>query len=119
MSILEVVKDRLGEPTGSGEWVCPFCARHGTAGLLAVRTDPPAFYCPTCGHGGDAVRFVAMYDRISIPQAEEKLAGSAPKAAEEPTSFYAPDVVARPRFATDVSKGKRLRFEGRLEKAST
>lgn len=110
MSIFEVVKARLGEPTGSGEWACPFCSRHGAHGLMAVRAEPPTFYCATCGHGGDAVKFVAMYDRISLPQAAEKLAGPQPQT--EATSAYtkpyqAPDVVAKPRFAPELIRGKR------------
>ena len=102
MSIIEVVKARLGEPTGSGEWVCPFCTRHGAVGLMAVRVEPPVFYCPTCGHGGGVVKFVSMFDRISVPQAEEKLA-----AKDAPNVYKAPDVVARPRFAPELFRGKR------------
>jgi DNA primase len=116
MSILEVVKSRLGEPTGSGEWACPFCARHGAVGALSVRAEPPTFYCPQCGHGGDAVKFVAMYDRISPTQAEEKLAG--PQPAQPPQTYHAPDVVARPRFSTDMLRGK-FRVDSRMEKASS
>ena len=104
MSIIEVVKARLGEPTGSGEWVCPFCTRHGAVGLMAVRVEPPVFYCPTCGHGGNAIKFVSMFDRISATQAEEKLAG--PDEAP-PTVYKAPDVVSHPRFAPELFRGKR------------
>ena len=105
MSIIEVVKARLGEPTGSGEWVCPFCTRYGAVGLMAVRLEPPVFYCPTCGHGGNAIKFVSMFDRISIPQAQEKLAGADESPA--PNVYKAPDVVARPRFTPELFRGKR------------
>jgi len=106
MSIIEVVKARLGGPTDSGEWACPFCARHGVPALMGVRQEPAVFYCPTCGHGGDAVKFVSMFDRISVPQAQEKLAGYEPPA---PTTYMAPDVVAKPRFAPELIRGRRTR----------
>ena len=104
MSIIEVVKARLGEPTGSGEWVCPFCTRYGAVGFMAVRVEPPVFYCSTCGHGGNAIKFVSMFDRISATQAEEKLAA---KDASAPTVFKAPEVVSHPRFAPELFRGKR------------
>lgn len=52
--------------------VCPFHDDHDPS--LSVNTDLQIYKCFVCGHGGNAIRFVQEYEKISFPEAIRKTA---------------------------------------------
>ena len=59
--------------------ICPF--HGGKIEALNVHSALQYFKCPSCGKGGDVIRFVMQMDKISFEEAVTKLAarGNIPK----------------------------------------
>lgn len=55
--------------------LCPFHNDHRPS--LSVNPAKQIFKCFACGAGGDVLKFVQMYERLTFPQAVERLAGRA------------------------------------------
>jgi DNA primase len=69
--------------------LCPFHEDKDPS--LSVNPAKNLWQCFGCGIGGDAIRFVELFDKVSFPEAVAKLAGNNPpsppaKAAERPTA---------------------------------
>ncbi|MCP4022295.1 MAG: hypothetical protein GY729_10670, partial [Desulfobacteraceae bacterium] len=56
--------------------LCPF--HEDTDPSLSVNPAKKLWNCFGCGAGGDAIRFVEMYDRLEFPDAVKQLAGVIP-----------------------------------------
>ncbi len=52
--------------------ICPFHDDHDPS--LSISREKQIFKCFTCGTGGDAIRFVQLYENISFKEALEKVA---------------------------------------------
>ncbi|HMA46438.1 MAG TPA: CHC2 zinc finger domain-containing protein, partial [Frankiaceae bacterium] len=73
------IADVIGEhvrlrPAGGGglKGLCPFHEEKTPS--LSVRPHVGAFHCFGCGEGGDVISFVQKLDRLSFPEAVERLA---------------------------------------------
>ncbi len=52
--------------------LCPFHQEKTPS--FNVRADPPIFHCFGCGEGGDVFKFAMLYERLTFPEAVEKVA---------------------------------------------
>ena len=71
--------------------LCPF--HNDTEPSLSVNPAKNLWNCFGCGAGGDAVRFVEMFDKLEFPDAVRQLAGAIPGAvpadsSEAPAETY-------------------------------
>ncbi len=75
-NIVQVVQERVPlKPGGAAAWkgLCPF---HGEkTPSFQVNGDKGLFHCFGCGVGGDVIKFVELYDKVSFPDAVRQLAG--------------------------------------------
>jgi DNA primase len=64
---------------------CPFHDDQNPS--LSVNTEEKLWKCFGCGAGGDAIRFIELFDKVGFREAVEKLSGSAPAVggAREPS----------------------------------
>ena len=67
--------------------LCPFHAEETPS--FSINPAKNLWQCFGCGTGGDAIRFVELFDKVSFPEAVEKLGGSQP-APVKPASPAAP-----------------------------
>ena len=83
--IVQVVQERGIQLRRSGTaWkgLCPF---HGEkTPSFQVNGDKGFFHCFGCGVGGDAIKFVELFDKVTFPEAVRQLAGRAGLAVPEP-----------------------------------
>lgn len=83
--IVQVVQERGVQLRRSGTaWkgLCPF---HGEkTPSFQVNGDKGFFHCFGCGVGGDAIKFVELFDKVTFPEAVRQLAGRAGLAVPEP-----------------------------------
>src|SRR5207248_11333711 len=73
-SIVQVVQERVPLKPGGSAWkgLCPF---HGEkTPSFQVSADKGLFHCFGCGVGGDVIKFVELYDKITFPEAVRQLA---------------------------------------------
>ena len=74
--IVQVVQERGVQLRRSGTaWkgLCPF---HGEkTPSFQVNGDKGFFHCFGCGVGGDAIKFVELFDKVTFPEAVRPLAG--------------------------------------------
>jgi DNA primase len=82
--IVQVVQERgvvLKRSGTSWKGLCPF---HGEKTPSFHVYDKGIFKCYGCGVGGDVIKFVELYDKISFPEAVRQLAGRVGMAVPEP-----------------------------------
>ncbi len=72
--IVQVVQERVPLRRSGAAWkgLCPF---HGEkTPSFQVNGDKGVFHCFGCGVGGDVIKFVELYDKITFPEAVRQLA---------------------------------------------
>jgi DNA primase len=72
--IVQVVQERVPLRRSGATWkgLCPF---HGEkTPSFQVNGDKGVFHCFGCGVGGDVIKFVELYDKITFPEAVRQLA---------------------------------------------
>ena len=72
--ILQIVQERVPLRRMGTSWkgLCPF---HGEkTPSFVVHDDKGYFHCFGCGVGGDVIKFVELYDKVSFPDAVRQLA---------------------------------------------
>src|SRR4051794_24182466 len=77
VDIVQVVQERVQLRKSGATWkgLCPF---HGEkTPSFHVNGDKGFFHCFGCGVGGDVIKFVELYDKVSFPEAVRQLAGRA------------------------------------------
>ncbi len=75
--IVQVVQERVPLKKAGVTWkgLCPF---HGEkTPSFHVNGDKGFFHCFGCGVGGDVIKFVELYDKVSFPEAVRQLAARA------------------------------------------
>ena len=75
--IVQIVNERVQVRRSGTTWkgLCPF---HGEkTPSFHVYGDKGFFKCFGCGVGGDVIRFIELYDKISFPEAVRQLAARA------------------------------------------
>jgi DNA primase len=73
--IVQVVQERVPLRRAGTSWkgLCPF---HGEkTPSFNVHGDQGYFKCFGCGVGGDVIKFVELYEKLSFPEAVRQLAG--------------------------------------------
>ena len=74
VDIVQVVQERVPLRKAGVTWkgLCPF---HGEkTPSFHVNGDKGFFHCFGCGVGGDVIKFVELYDKVSFPEAVRLLA---------------------------------------------
>jgi DNA primase len=82
--IVQVVQERVPLRRSGTAWkgLCPF---HGEkTPSFQVNGDKGFFHCFGCGVGGDVIKFVELFDKITFPEAVRQLAARAGLAVPEP-----------------------------------
>jgi DNA primase len=72
--IVQVVQERVPLKRSGSAWkgLCPF---HGEkTPSFQVNGDKGVFHCFGCGVGGDVIKFVELYDKVTFPEAVRQLA---------------------------------------------
>ena len=75
VDIVQVVQERVPLRKSGATWkgLCPF---HGEkTPSFHVNGEKGFFHCFGCGVGGDVIKFVELYDKVSFPEAVRQLAG--------------------------------------------
>ena len=81
--IVQVVQERVQLRRSGVAWkgLCPF---HGEkTPSFQVNGDKGFFHCFGCGVGGDVIKFVELYDKVTFPDAVRQLAARAGLAVPE------------------------------------
>lgn len=79
VDLVALIKSRGIELTKKGKnfvGLCPFHAEETSS--FTVNPAKKLWQCFGCGTGGDAIRFVELFDKVSFPEAVERLGGSPP-----------------------------------------
>ena len=74
-SIVQIVQERVPLRRAGVAWkgLCPF---HGEkTPSFNVNEERRTFKCFGCGVGGDVIKFIELYDKITFPEAVRQLAG--------------------------------------------
>ena len=82
--IVQVVQERVPLRRSGTAWkgLCPF---HGEkTPSFHVHGDRGFFHCFGCGAGGDVIKFVELFDKVTFPEAVRQLAGRAGLPVPEP-----------------------------------
>ena len=72
--IVQVIQERVPLKRGGAEWkgLCPF---HGEkTPSFHVNGDRGVFHCFGCGVGGDVIKFVELFEKVTFPEAVRQLA---------------------------------------------
>src|SRR4029078_4064882 len=75
VDIVQVVQERVPLRRSGTAWkgLCPF---HGEkTPSFQVNGERGVFYCFGCGVGGDVIKFVELFDKVTFPEAVRQLAG--------------------------------------------
>ncbi len=74
LDIVEVVSSyvELKKNGANFKCICPF--HNDTTPSLVVSPSKQIYHCFACGAGGDSIKFVMEYEKLSYPEAIEKLA---------------------------------------------
>lgn len=74
INIVDVIGKRLTLKKKGGEWVgiCPFHDDHNPSMFVSIRKQ--LYKCFSCGAGGDVIKFVMEYDKLSLKDAIKTLA---------------------------------------------
>jgi DNA primase len=73
--IVQVIQERVPLKRSGAEWkgLCPF---HGEkTPSFHVNGERGVFYCFGCSAGGDVIKFVELFDKVTFPEAVRQLAG--------------------------------------------
>ena len=73
--IVQVIQERVLLKRSGAEWkgLCPF---HGEkTPSFHVNGERGVFHCFGCGVGGDVIKFVELFDKVTFPEAVRQLAG--------------------------------------------
>ena len=100
VDLVPLIRSRGIELKKNGKGYVGLCPFHAEATpSLSVNPAKNLWQCFGCGIGGDAIRFVELFDKVTFPEAVEKLTGpgqptarpkTAPPAEKEHTpSFFA------------------------------
>ncbi|MGB2716925.1 MAG: DNA primase [Vicinamibacterales bacterium] len=84
-NIVQIVQERVPLRRSGATWkgLCPF---HGEkTPSFHVNDDKGFFHCFGCGVGGDVIKFVELFDKVSFPEAVRSLAGRVGLPVPEPT----------------------------------
>jgi DNA primase len=82
--IVQVVQERVPLRRSGSAWkgLCPF---HGEkTPSFQVNGDKGVFHCFGCGVGGDVIKFIELYDKVTFPEAVRQLAGRIGMPVPEP-----------------------------------
>jgi DNA primase len=82
--IVQVVQERVPLRRSGATWkgLCPF---HGEkTPSFHVNGDKGFFHCFGCGVGGDVIKFIELYDKVSFPEAVRQLAARVGLPVPEP-----------------------------------
>src|SRR3954465_12011036 len=82
--IVQVVQERVPLRRSGVAWkgLCPF---HGEkTPSFQVNGDKGVFHCFGCGVGGDVIKFVELYEKVTFPEAVRQLAGRFGMTVPEP-----------------------------------
>src|SRR5258706_12352627 len=74
VDIVQIVQERVPLRKSGATWkgLCPF---HGEkTPSFHVNGDKGFFHCFGCGVGGDVIKFVELYDKVTFPDAVRQLA---------------------------------------------
>ena len=103
---MQVVQERVPLRRGGVAWkgLCPF---HGEkTPSFHVNGDRRSFKCFGCGVGGDVIKFIELYDKITFPEAVRQLAArvglTVPEAEDSKEDAGQP---ARARGAAQGARG--------------
>jgi len=83
-SIVQIVQERVPLRRAGVAWkgLCPF---HGEkTPSFNVNEERRLFKCFGCGLGGDVIKFIELYDKITFPEAVRQLAGRVGLTVPEP-----------------------------------
>ncbi len=81
---VQIVQERVPLRRSGTAWkgLCPF---HGEkTPSFQVMGDKGFFHCFGCGVGGDVIKFVELFDKVTFPEAVRQLAGRVGLAVPEP-----------------------------------
>src|SRR3954469_24818860 len=82
--IVQVVQERVPLRRSGSAWkgLCPF---HGEkTPSFQVIGDKGVFHCFGCGVGGDVIKFIELYDKVTFPEAVRQLAARIGMPVPEP-----------------------------------
>src|SRR3982750_4209040 len=82
--IVQVVQEHVPLRRSGSAWkgLCPF---HGEkTPSFQVNGDKGVFHCFGCGVGGDVIKFVELYEKVTFPEAVRQLAGRVGMTVPEP-----------------------------------
>ncbi|MEP6914686.1 MAG: DNA primase [Acidobacteriota bacterium] len=82
--IVQVVQERVPLRRSGTAWkgLCPF---HGEkTPSFQVNGDKAVFHCFGCGVGGDVIKFIELYDKVTFPEAVRQLAARIGMPVPEP-----------------------------------
>jgi DNA primase len=81
--IVQIVQERVPLKRSGASWkgLCPF---HGEKTPSFHVFDKGNFKCFGCGVGGDVIKFVELYEKVTFPDAVRQLAGRVGLAVPEP-----------------------------------
>jgi DNA primase len=82
--IVQVIQERVPLKRSGAEWkgLCPF---HGEkTPSFHVNGERGVFYCFGCSAGGDVIKFVELFDKVTFPEAVRQLAGRFGLSVPEP-----------------------------------
>ncbi len=100
LDIVQVVQERVQlRRAGGASWkgLCPF---HGEkTPSFNVHGDKGFFHCFGCGVGGDVIKFIELFDKVSFPDAVRQLAARAGMTVPEPEDAKQDAESAREREA--------------------
>ena len=98
MDILQVVGDRVDLKKRGNEWVGLCCFHDERTPSLSVSPDKGVYYCHGCGAGGDAIRFMMEFERLSFPEAVRALGGELVPASRAAADARAAERARRGRW---------------------
>ena len=120
VDIVQIVGERVPlRKAGGASWkgLCPF---HGEkTPSFHVNGDKQFFHCFGCGVGGDVIKFVELYDKLTFPDAVRQLAARAglTGAGSRKTRRQDAEIVARARSAAQGARGRGGLVQGAARRA--
>src|SRR3954463_1892847 len=82
--IVQVVQERVPLRRSGSAWkgLCPFHGEKTPA--FQVNCDKGVFHCCGCGGGGDLIKFIELYDKVTCPEGVRQLAARIGMPVPEP-----------------------------------
>lgn len=77
-SILDILAEKGVELQKEGSVIRAFCPFHNDTGRpnFTVYPQTNSWFCFACNMGGDVIKFLSKFDRISYAEAKDKLVGT-------------------------------------------